>query len=86
MTVPAIPFLLDESQPRLIAVEFSSLVNSDIMYQEVPFGKAVGFYKILQPLQPGEEPEARKTDRDGYVRTSVGGIFLIEKIEVGDAL
>lgn len=86
VTVPAIPFLVDESQPLLIAVEFSSLVTSDIMYKEVPFGKAVGFYKILQPLQPGEEPEARKTDRDGYVRSSVGGIFLIEKIEVGDAL
>jgi hypothetical protein len=90
VTVPAIAFVVDESQPLLIAVEFSAFVNSDVMYKEVPPGKAVGYYKLLGPLQPGEEPEARKTNRDAYFRnptdTTKGGIYLIEKIEVGDAL
>jgi hypothetical protein len=90
VTVPAIAFAVDESQPLLIAVEFSAFVNSDVMYKEVPPGKAVGYYKLLGPLQPGEEPEARKTNRDAYLRsptdTTKGGIYLIEKIEVGDAL
>lgn len=90
VTVPAIAFAVDESQPLLIAVEFSAFVNSGVMYKEVPPGKAVGYYKSLGPLQPGEEPEARKTNRDAYLRsppdTTKGGIYLIEKIEVGDAL
>jgi hypothetical protein len=90
VTVPAIAFAVDESQPLLIAVEFSAAVNSDVMYKEVPPGKAVGYNKLLGPIQPGEEPEARKTNRDAYLRsppdTTKGGIFLIEKIEVGDAL
>lgn len=90
VTVPAVAFAVDESQPLLIAVEFSAFVNSEVMYKEVPPGKAVGYYKLLGPLQPGEEPEARKTNRDAYLRsppdTTKGSIFLIEKIEVGDAL
>ena len=86
VTVPAIAFAVDESQPLLIAVEFSAFVNSEVMYKEVPPGKAVGYYKLLGPLQPGEEPEARKTNRDAYSRSPQGGIYLIEKIEVGDAL
>jgi hypothetical protein len=90
VTVPAIAFAVDESQPLLIAVEFSAFVTSDVMYKEVPPGKAVGYHKLLVPLQPGEEPEARKTNRDAYLRsppdTTKGGIYLIEKIEVGHAL
>jgi hypothetical protein len=90
VTLPAIPYVLDHTRPLLIAMEFSSTPNSEIMYKEVPPGKAVAYFKRQEPLQSGEEPEARKTDRDAYLRwptdTTMGGIYLIEMIEVGERL
>lgn len=83
----AVNYNLDGGQPLLIAVEFSGTPPSGVMYREVPPQVAVAYFKVRTPLQPGEEPEARKADRTGYTRwpedTLKGGIYLIEKIEVG---
>jgi hypothetical protein len=87
VTLPAILYTLDNTKPLLIAVDFSATPASDIMYREVSPAVAVAYYKLQAPLQPGEEPEARKMDRTGYFREPTdpmkGGIYLIEKIEVG---
>ena len=91
VTVPAILYTLDNTKPLLIAVDFSATPASGIMYREVPAEKAVAYFKLQGPLQQGEEPEARKTDRSGYTRYPAdptnpprrGGIYLIERIEVG---
>jgi len=57
------------------------------MYRELRPEEAVSYNKAQGPLQPNEQPEARKTDRQNYVReptdTTKGGVYLIEKIEVG---
>lgn len=87
LILPAISYALDRTKPLLIAVDFSSTPESGLMYREVAPDQAVAYYKQHQPLQEGEEPEARKTNRDGYTRwptdTTKGGIYLIERIEVG---
>ena len=71
----------------IIAFDFSATPASGIAYREVPPEMAVAYYKFQEPLQPGEEPEARKMDRDGYTRYPAdarkGGIYLIERIDVG---
>ena len=59
-----------------------SAVRAAIMYRDVPPNVAVAYYKEQAPLQPGEEPEARKTDRDGYTPWPAT-IAFIERIDVG---
>ena len=87
--LPAVGYPLEAGRPLLIAFEFSPVPPSEIMYNEVGPEEAVAYYKSRppEPLQPGEDPEARKKDRTGYARwpedTLKGGIYLIEKIEVG---
>jgi hypothetical protein len=66
LTMPAILYTLDHTKPLLIAIDFSATPVSEIMYRDVPPNVANAYYKEQAPLQPGEEPEARKTDRDGY--------------------
>jgi hypothetical protein len=87
VTLPAISYSVDHTRPLLIVVEFSASPNSSLMYREVPPDKAVAYYKAQGPLQAGEQPEARKTDRSGYSRWPTdparGGIYLVERIEVG---
>jgi hypothetical protein len=87
VTLPAILYTLDNTKPLLIAVDFSATPASDIMYREVSPAVAVAYYRLQGPLQPNEEPEARKMDRANYFREPTdpmkGGIYLIEKIEVG---
>ena len=85
VTIPAILYTLDNTKPLLIAVDFSATPASGIMYREVPAENAVAYYKLQGPLQPGEEPEARKTDRSGYTPSPAGRgrIYLIERIDVG---
>ena len=86
-TLPAIPYTLDHTKPLLIAIEFSATPASGIMYTEVPPGEAVAYFKLQGPLQEQEQPEAMKTDRSGYTRfpgdATKGGIYLIERIDVG---
>ena len=86
-TVPAILYNLDHTKPLLMAVDFSATTASEIMYRELRPQEAVMYYKLREPLQPNEQPEARKTDRQNYNReptdTTKGGVYLIEKIEVG---
>jgi hypothetical protein len=57
------------------------------MFKEVSLRVAASYYKVQGPLQPQEQPEAMKRDRSGYLRypveTTRGGIFLIERIDVG---
>jgi hypothetical protein len=57
------------------------------MFKEVSPRVAASYYKVQGPLQPQEQPEAMKRDRSGYLRypveTTRGGIFLIERIDVG---
>jgi len=85
--LPAISYTLDHTKPLLIAIDFSGTPESGIMWKQVPPREAVAYFKLQGSLQPGEEPEARKTDRSGYTRTPVdttkGGIYLIERIDVG---
>jgi hypothetical protein len=87
VTIPAILYTLDNTKPLLIAVDFSVTPASGIAYRRVPPEKAVAYFKLQGSLEPGEDPEARKTDRDGYTRwptnTAKGGIYLIERIDVG---
>jgi hypothetical protein len=78
--LPAVTYPLDAEKPLLVAVDFNALVPSGIMYKEVPPEDAIAYYKQA----PDEAP---KTDRTGYTRWPAdmmkGGIYLIEKIEVG---
>jgi hypothetical protein len=87
VTLPVISYGVDHTRPLLIAIELSASPPSSIMYKPVPPETAVAYYKPQGPLQPGEQPEARKTDRDGYSRwpaaPTQGGIYLVETIEVG---
>jgi hypothetical protein len=87
ITIPAILYTLDHTKPLLIAIDFSATPASEIMYRDVPPNVAVAYAKEQPSLQPGEEPEAQKTDREGYIRypdsTAEAGIFLIERIDVG---
>jgi len=57
-----------------------------IMYKDVGPEVAVTYFKLQGPLQPGEDPEARKRNRTGYTRTPAditqGRVYLIERIEV----
>ncbi len=77
-------------QPLLVAVEFSAVPESGIMYVEVSPEVAVAYFKLQAPLQGGQEPEARKTDRDDFIRwptdITKGGIYLIERIEFGNGV
>ena len=86
-TLPAIPYPLDHTKPLLIAIEFSAYPPSGIMSNEVPPRQAVAYFKLQGALQDQEQPEAMKTDRSGYQRypadTTKGGIYLIERIDVG---
>jgi len=66
----------------LVSVRVSA-VRAAIMYRDVPPNVAVAYYKEQAPLQPGEEPEARKTDRGWVTRAMGDGIYLIERIDVG---
>jgi hypothetical protein len=86
MTLPAYLYTLDHTKPLLIAVDFSAAPASGIMYRDVSPNEARAYYKLQAPLQPGEHPEARKTDRSGFtswISTKGGVIALIERIEVG---
>jgi hypothetical protein len=82
VTLPAILYTFDHTKPLLIAIDFSATPATEIMYRDVPASLARGFYKEQAPLQPGEEPEARKTDRDGYTPWPAV-IALIERIDIG---
>jgi len=82
VTMPAILYTLDHTKPLLIAIDFSATPVSEIMYRDVPPNVANAYYKEQAPLQPGEEPEARKTDRDGYTPWPAV-IAFIERIDVG---
>ena len=82
VTIPAILYTLDHTKPLLIAIDFSAIPASEIMYRDVPPNLASAYHKEQAPLQPGEEPEARKTDRDGYTPWPAV-IALIERIDVG---
>ena len=82
VTIPAILYTLDHTKPLLIAIDFSATPVSEIMYRDVPPNVANAYYKEQAPLQPGEEPEARKTDREGYTPWPAV-IAFIERIDVG---
>jgi hypothetical protein len=82
VTLPAVDYTLDQTKPVLIAVDFSASAVSGVMFMQLRPEETVGCYKAQTPLTPGEEPEARKTDRTGYVATP-GNLYLIERIDVG---
>ena len=84
--LPPILYKVDHSKPLLIAVDFSASPDSVIMYKDVGPQVAVAYFKLQGPLQPGEDPKARKRNRTGYTRTPAditqGRVYLIERIEV----
>jgi hypothetical protein len=71
MTLPAVDYTLDETQPLLIAVDFTAGPPSTLRY--TPSGDAVAYSR------PGAEAALRNRS-PGY--TPLNSIYLIEKIEV----
>jgi hypothetical protein len=72
----------------LITIDFSATPVSGIMYKEVSPREGVAYFKLQPPPDPTQEPEARKSDRQDYMRApsadlTKGIIILIEGIEVG---
>jgi hypothetical protein len=72
--VPDVDFVLDESKPLLVAVDFSPVPLSAISYTDTVPQEAVGYWRLgaeaaVRDRSAGYQPENR--------------IYLIEKIEVG---
>jgi hypothetical protein len=79
LTLDPVNYMLDDSQPLLIAIDFSATPPSEIRTtnqtpNEAPPDQAFGYFKEV----PNEAPNL---DRTGF--TDWPGISLIERIDVG---